>query len=84
MPLARGPTDGNVIWLIAVHGAHASFAKNIALEPRVRLRLAGRWRSGIASLGILDEQMLRRFNRYARMGPRSVGIEPKLLRIERD
>jgi deazaflavin-dependent oxidoreductase (nitroreductase family) len=84
VPLARGPIDGDVAWLIAVHGAHATFAKNIAAHPRVRLKLDRRWRQGTASLGPLDDQVVRRFNPYARMGPRTLGIDPQLLRIELD
>lgn len=84
VPLARGPVDGSIASLIAVHGPHASFARNVAADPRVRLRLAGRWRSGTAALAPLDTQMLRRFNRYARAGPRTVGIDPQLVRIELD
>jgi len=82
VPLARGPIDGDVAWLIAAHGEHAAFVRNIAAEPRVRLKHAGRWRTGVASVSALDEQALRRFNRYARMGTAAVGIEPRLLHIE--
>src|SRR3954453_11691472 len=65
-PLARGPVDGNTAWLIAVHGDHSSFAHNIAANPRVRLRLRGRWRDGSAELVPVDPAILARFNRYAR------------------
>ncbi len=81
VPLAAGPVDGDTAWLIAVHGDHASFARNIAADPRVRLKLKGRWRAGAASLIPVDESILRRFNTYARSGPRVLGIEPKLVRV---
>ena len=84
VPLARGPIDGRTAWLISVHGAHASFAHNIAANPRVRLRLRGRWREGTAALAPLDPAMVARFSVYARMGPRTLGIEPKLIRIDLD
>lgn len=84
VPLARGPVDGQVAWLIAVHGSHASFAHNIAAEPRVRLKLRGRWRDGTATLARLDPAVVGRFNLYARMGPRTMGVDPKLVRIELD
>jgi deazaflavin-dependent oxidoreductase (nitroreductase family) len=84
VPLARGPIEDGVAWLIAVHGPHASFVRNIAADPRVRLKISGRWRSGTATAGVLDPQMLPRFNLYARSGPRTVGIEPQLLRVELD
>ena len=84
MPLARGPVDGRNAWLIAVHGAHSSFAHNIAGNPRVRLKLCGRWHEGTAALEPLDPAVLGRFNRYARMGPRTIGIEPTLIRVDLD
>jgi deazaflavin-dependent oxidoreductase (nitroreductase family) len=82
VPLARGPVTGNTAWVIAVHGRHATFARNIAASPEVRLKLRGRWHSGMASLVPLDPAIVRRFNRYARLGPRSMGIDPALVRID--
>jgi deazaflavin-dependent oxidoreductase (nitroreductase family) len=82
VPLARGPVDGHTTWLIAVHGDHASFAQNIASNPRVRLKLRGRWWEGTAAVVPLEAGTLARFNRYARLGPRTLGIEPRLVRIE--
>jgi deazaflavin-dependent oxidoreductase (nitroreductase family) len=82
VPLAAGPIDGGTAWLISVHGPHASFARNIAANPRVRLKLRGRWRDGAASVVPLDPEVVRRFNGYARMGPRTFGIDPALIRVE--
>jgi deazaflavin-dependent oxidoreductase (nitroreductase family) len=84
VPLAKGPVDGRTAWLIAVHGEHASFARNIAANPRIRLKLAGRWREGSAVLVLLEDGPLGRFNLYARTGPLILGIEPKLVRVEMD
>ena len=82
VPLARGPVDGSVAWLICVHGDHAAFARNIAADPRVRLRLRGRWHEGEASVRPFEQSVVSRFGLYARMGPRTLGIEPKLIRVE--
>jgi deazaflavin-dependent oxidoreductase (nitroreductase family) len=84
VPLARGPVEGRTAWLVAVHGDHAAFARNIASQPRVRLKLMGRWRPGTAAVVPLEDEVLERFNIYARLGPRTLGIEPKLVRIELD
>jgi deazaflavin-dependent oxidoreductase (nitroreductase family) len=84
VPLAAGPVDGSTAWLVSVHGEHASFARNIAKDPRVRLKLRGRWRDGTATVEPIDERILSRFNAYARAGPTRMGIEPKLVRIELD
>jgi len=82
VPLARGPIDDQTVWLVSVHGSHASFCRNIAADPQVRLRLRGKWREGTATVMPLDEEVLRRFNAYARTGPRTMGIEPKLVRVD--
>jgi len=84
VPLTRGPVEGNTAWLISVHGEHSSYARNLAADPYVRLKLRGRWREGTAELVPFDEAILRRFSRYARLGERTMGIEPKLLKIELD
>lgn len=82
VPLAKGPVDGDTAWLIAVHGDHSAFARNIAADPQVRLKLGGRWQPGSASLLPMDEALLQRFGLYARTGPQVLGIEPKLVRVE--
>ena len=55
-----------------------------ARNPRVRLRLRGRWREGTAALAPLDPAVVARFSVYGRMGPRTLGIEPKLIRVDLD
>jgi deazaflavin-dependent oxidoreductase (nitroreductase family) len=84
VPLARGPQDGSTVWLISVHGRHASFARNIQANSSVRLKLTGRWQVGRAAMVPVDPAVLRRFSVYARMGPRTVGIDPMLIKIELD
>ena len=84
VPLARGPVDGDVTWVIAVHGRRSDYVKNVEASPRVRLRLRGRWRDGTASVGPMEPAIVRRFNAYGRAGPKVMGIdvEPVLVRIE--
>jgi deazaflavin-dependent oxidoreductase (nitroreductase family) len=82
VPLARGPKSGSTTWLISVHGRQAGFARNISASPEVRLKVLGRWYPGKASLMPFDQTIVQRFNRYARMGPRTLGIDPALIRIE--
>ena len=81
-PLARGPVDGNVTWVIAVHGHHAGFVRNIEANPHVRLRLNGRWRNGTAAAQAMEPAIVKRFNAYARSGPKTLGWDPLLVRIE--
>jgi deazaflavin-dependent oxidoreductase (nitroreductase family) len=84
VPLARGPVEGTTTWVIAVHGKHSGFAYNLERSPRVRLKLRGRWYHGTAAVEPLDPAVVRRFSRYARMGPVTLGIDPALVRIELD
>ncbi len=74
--------DASSAWLISVHGDEASFARNIAADPRVRLRIRGRWYEGTAILMPLDAAALRHFNRYARLGQRATGLDAKLVRVD--
>lgn len=81
-PLARGPLEGNTAWVIAVHGRHSGFVRNIEADPYVRLRIRGRWRAGVASVEPIDPSIVGGFSRYAQAGPRVVGWDPLLVRIE--
>jgi deazaflavin-dependent oxidoreductase (nitroreductase family) len=81
-PLARGPIDGTALWLVSVHGRHALWVRNLETTPEVRIKLSGRWRDARATVHAYDEATGRRFNLYARTGPRTLGIDPVLIRVE--
>ncbi|MGH3915264.1 MAG: nitroreductase/quinone reductase family protein [Pseudonocardiaceae bacterium] len=46
-PVGNG-LDGNTFWLVAEHGRHAHYVRNIEANPRVRVQVRGTWRSGMA------------------------------------
>ena len=81
-PLARGPTSGGNLWLVAVHGRHSSWVANLEADPHARVLLRGRWRTGRGFVTPLDQDRLSSFNRYARSGPKTVGLNPLLVRVE--
>jgi deazaflavin-dependent oxidoreductase (nitroreductase family) len=83
-PLARGPIEEGVAWLIAVHGRHSTWVRNLESSPQVRVQVALRWRTGTAAVLRLDPKILERFNLYARSGPRTVGLDPLLVRVNLD
>ncbi len=83
-PLARGPVDGKVVWLTSVHGRHAHWLRNVEATPAVRIKLSGRWRSAHATVAEYDPAVVDRFNLYARAGPKTLGIDPALVRLELD
>ncbi len=70
------------MWIIAVHGARSDFVRNIEANPVVRLRHRGRWDAATASIHQMDAEIVAQFNLYARTGPKVVGIEPALIRLD--
>jgi deazaflavin-dependent oxidoreductase (nitroreductase family) len=83
-PLARGPHEGGAIWLISVHGRRAHWVRNLEADPAVRVKLGRRWRPGRATVERFDTERVRRFSSYAQAGPRVLGIEPVLVRVQLD
>lgn len=81
-PLARGPVEGDVIWLISVHGRRATWVRNLETTPEVRVKLSRRWRAGNATVHPYDETIARGFSLYARAGPKTLGIDPALVRVQ--
>jgi len=57
-PVGNG-LDGNTFWIVAEHGHEAGYVKNIKANPRVRLRVGGRWRSGHAHVLANDDARAR-------------------------
>lgn len=48
-PVGNG-LEGDTFWIVAEHGRNAAYVRNIAANPRVRVNVRGRWRSGTAHL----------------------------------
>ena len=46
-PVGNG-LDGETFWLVAAHGTQADYVRNLQAEPRVRVKVRGKWRSGTA------------------------------------
>ena len=80
-PLARGPELEGAHWLIAVHGRHSTWVKNLIANPNVRLRVRGRWLTGTAEVVDFDPEIAKHFSLYAQTGPRIAGIDPVLVRV---
>lgn len=81
VPLAAGPRYGESMLLIAVHGRRAGWVRNIEHYENVRLRHKGRWSPATATIAPFDPSMLERLSAYARLGPRSIGIDPVFVRV---
>ena len=45
-----GRLSGDRYWLVAIDGRHAQYVRNIEVNPKVRIRIHGRWlRTGVAA-----------------------------------
>ena len=76
----------DTLWVEAEHGRQAQYVKNIIANPRVRVRVQGRWRTGTANLMPDDDTrarqaQLRRFNAAL---VRAAGTDLMTVRIDLD
>lgn len=62
-PVGNG-LDGDTFWIVSEHGRAAAYVKNIEADPKVRLRVGGRWRTGVAH--VLDGDDARERQRSLR------------------
>ena len=46
-PIGNG-LMGDTFWLVAAHGTQADYVRNLKANPRVRIKVGRRWRSGTA------------------------------------
>src|SRR3954454_19316888 len=86
VPVGNGLRDG-VFWIVTEHGYHADYVRNMLKDSRVRVKVAGRWRSGTAHLIPGDDpykrmRALRRPVNDALL--LAVGTEQLVLRVDLD
>ena len=86
IPVGNG-LRGDVFWIVTEHGWAASYVKNIQADPRVRVKVGRRWRSGTAHILPDDDpyermRMLRRPANDATV--RLVGTEHLVIRVDLD
>lgn len=84
-PVGNG-LKGDTFWIVAEHGRRAQYVKNIETNPRVRVRVGGKWRTGVAHLMPDDDararqKTLRRFNAAL---VRAAGTDLMTVRIDLD
>jgi deazaflavin-dependent oxidoreductase (nitroreductase family) len=48
-PVGNG-LRGDTFWIVTEHGWAAHYVKNIQADPRVRIKVRGRWRTGTAHI----------------------------------
>jgi deazaflavin-dependent oxidoreductase (nitroreductase family) len=81
-----GRLVGNQFWLVSEFGEKSHYVRNIKANPRVRLRLHGKWRTGTAHLVPDDDPhaRLRELPQMNSFGVRTFGTNLLSLRIDLD
>jgi deazaflavin-dependent oxidoreductase (nitroreductase family) len=64
VPVGNGLRD-DTFWIVSEHGRQSDYVKNIEADPRVRVKVGGRWRTGTAHVLLDDdvEARMRMLNR---------------------
>jgi deazaflavin-dependent oxidoreductase (nitroreductase family) len=78
---------GDTLWVVAEHGLRAAYVRNIQANPRVRVRLGRRWRTGTAHVLPDDDwrdRQRRMSNRLNSAVVRAMGTEPVTVRVDLD
>lgn len=85
-PVGNG-LDGSTFWLVAAHGDQSDHVRNIAAQPRVRVLVERRWRTGTATPLPDDDPVARgrtlRYQWDAAIG-RALATTPLTVRIDLD
>ena len=85
-PVGNG-LRGDVFWIVTEHGWASAYVKNIQADPRVRVKVGRRWRSGTAHI-LPDDDPHERMRLLRRPGNdtavRLVGTEHLVIRVDMD
>ena len=86
VPVGNG-LRGDTFWIVTEHGYRAHYVRNIQADPRVRVRVGGRWRTGTAHV-LPDEDPYARLRALRRPVNDAlllaVGTEQLVVRVDLD
>ncbi len=76
----------DTFWIVAEMGRKAAYVRNIEAQPKVRVRVHGRWRSGTAHVldGDDPRARLRSISRLNAGGVRAMGTDLLVVRVDLD
>ncbi|CAM5477919.1 nitroreductase family deazaflavin-dependent oxidoreductase [Streptomyces pharetrae] len=79
-----GRRVGDSFWLVSEFGERSQYVRNIQADPRVRVRIGGRWYSGTAHLLPDDDPLarLRTLPRYNSAAVRALGTDLLTIRVD--
>ena len=79
--------EGSTLWIVAEHGRRASYVRNLTANPRVRVKIGRRWRTGTAHPMPEDdwrERQRRIPNKMNSAVVRIAGSDPMTVRVDLD
>ena len=81
-----GKRVGDQFWFVSEFGEQSQYVRNIQADPRVRVRLRGRWHGGTAHLIPDDdaEARLRELPQLNSFGVRTFGTNLLTIRVDFD
>lgn len=81
-----GKRIGDQFWFVSEFGEQSQYVRNIKANPRVRVRLRGRWHSGTAHLVPEDDSQarLRELPAFNSFGVRTFGTNLLTVRVDLD
>ncbi|MFB6813723.1 nitroreductase/quinone reductase family protein [Streptomyces sp. NPDC056347] len=79
-----GRKVGQEFWLVSEYGTKSQYVRNIQADPRVRVRIGGRWHNGTAHPLPDDDARarLRTLPRYNSAVVRAVGTQLLTVRVD--
>ncbi|BCI52345.1 nitroreductase [Mycolicibacterium litorale] len=79
-----GKRIGDQFWFVSEFGERSQYIRNIKADPRVRVRLRGRWHSGVAHLLPDDDARarLRELPIFNSFGVHTFGTELLTVRVD--
>jgi deazaflavin-dependent oxidoreductase (nitroreductase family) len=81
-----GRRVGNSFWLVSEFGEQSQYVRNIKADPRVRVRIRGRWHTGTAHLLPDDDPVarMRSLPRFNSAAVRVLGTNLLTVRVDLD
>lgn len=86
----RTPVGGKVLdgsfWMVSNHGTESDYVRNMQADPRVRVQVGSRWRTGTAHLLPDDDprERLRHLPKFNGLMVRLMGSDLLTIRIDLD
>jgi deazaflavin-dependent oxidoreductase (nitroreductase family) len=81
-----GKLEGKQFWFVSEHGEHSHYVLNIKADPKVSVRIGGRWRTGTAHL-MPDDDPIKRLGNLPTLNSavvRLMGTDLLTIRVDLD